>query len=58
MALIGEDLSRPSPDAAADKNKARKANSRTCDQTRKTKRNPESEEDWPCRASRHLDGLS
>ena len=58
MVLIGKDLPRPSPYAAADKNKARKADSRTCYQSRKTKRDPEGEEDRPRRASRHLDRLS
>ena len=58
MVLLGKDLPRPSPYAAADKNKARKADSRTCYQARKTKRDPEGEEDRPRRAGRHLDGLS
>ena len=58
MVLIGKDLPRPSPYAAADKNKARKADSRTCYQARKAKRDPEGEQDRPRRASRHLDGLS
>src|SRR5580692_4425257 len=57
LMLFWKDLPRPSPYAAADKNKARKANSRTCYQARKTKRDPEGEEDWPRRASRHLNGL-
>ena len=58
MVLIGKDLPRPSPYTTADKNKARKADSRTCYQARKTKRDPEGEEDWPRRARRHLDGPS
>lgn len=58
MVLIGKDLPRPSAHAAADKNKTRKANSRTCYQARKTKGDPEGEEDRPRRASRHLDSLS
>ncbi len=58
IVLIGKDLPRPSPNAAADKNKACKADSRTCYQACKTKRDPESEKDRPRRASRHLDGLS
>jgi len=58
MELIGKDLPRPSPYAAADKNKARKADSRTGYQARKTERDPEGKEDRPRRASRHLDRLS
>ena len=58
MVLIGKDLPRPSSYAAKDKNKARKANSRTCYQARKTKRDPEGEEDRPRRTGRHLDRLS
>ena len=58
MLLIGKDLPCPSPNSAKDKNKARKANSRTCYQACKTKRDPEGEEDRPRRACRHLDWLS
>src|ERR1700723_2923944 len=58
MVLIGKDLQCPSPYAAADKNKARKADSRTRYQARKTKRDPEGDEDRPRRACRHLDGFS
>jgi len=58
MVLIGKDLPRPSPYAAADKNKARKANSRTRYKARKTKRDPEGEENRPRRACRHFDGFS
>ena len=43
MVLIGKDLPRPSPYAAADKNNARKADSGTCYQARKAKRDPERE---------------
>ena len=57
-AVIGKDLARPSPNAAADKNKARKADSCACHQARKAKRDPEGENDRPRGASRHLDGLS
>src|SRR5260370_3840394 len=45
MVLIGKDPPRPSPNAAADKNKACKADSRTCYQARKTKPDPASEKD-------------
>ena len=58
MVLIGKDLPRPSAYATADKNKARKADSRTCYQARKTERDPEGKKDRPRRAGRHLDGLS
>jgi hypothetical protein len=58
MVLIGKDLPCPSPYAAAYKYKARKADSRTCYQACKTKRDPEGEKDRPRRASWHLDGLS
>jgi hypothetical protein len=58
MVLIGKDLPRPSPYTAADKNKARKPDARTCYQAGETKRHTEGEEDRPRRASRHLDGLS
>src|ERR1700760_1375951 len=58
MVLIGQDLPSPSPHAATDENKARKADSRTCYKARKTKRDPEGEEERPCRACRHLDRLS
>lgn len=58
MVFIGKDLPRPSAYAATDKDKARKADSRTCYQARKTKRHPEGEEDRPRRAGRHLDGLT
>lgn len=55
MTLIGKNLPRPPPHAAADKNKACKADSRTCYQACKAKRDPKGEEDWPRRASRHFD---
>jgi hypothetical protein len=58
MLLIGKDLPRPSPYAAADNNKARKADACTCYQARKAKRDPKGEQDRPLRAGRHLDGLS
>jgi hypothetical protein len=58
MVLFGKDLTRPSAYAAADKNKARKADSRTCYQAREAESDPEGEEDRPRRASRHLDRLS
>ena len=58
MMLFWKDLPRPSPYAATNKNKARKADSRTCYQAREAKCDPEGEEDRPRRASRHLDGLS
>jgi hypothetical protein len=41
MELFGKDLPRPSRYAAADKNKARNADSRTCYQAREAKRDPE-----------------
>ena len=58
VVLIRKDLPCPSPYAAADKNKARKADSRTRYQARKTERNPEGKKDRPRRAGRHLDRLS
>jgi len=58
MMLIGKALPRPSRYAAANKNKACKADSRTCHQACKTKRNSEGKEDRPRRASGHFDGLS
>ena len=58
MMLIRKDLPRPSAYAAADKSKARKANSRTGYQACKTERDPEGEKDRPRRAGRHLDVLS
>jgi hypothetical protein len=58
MVLIGKALPGPSTYTAADKNKAREADSRTGDQAREAKRDPEGEEERPRCASRHLDGLS
>jgi hypothetical protein len=58
MVLIGKDLPRPSPCAAADKNKTRKADSRTCYQAREAKRDPEGEEHRPRRTCRHFNRLS
>src|SRR5579863_3710131 len=58
MALLRQDLPRPSPYAAANKDKARKADPNACYQARKTKRDPKGEKDRPRRAGRHLDGLS
>jgi len=58
MVLLRKDLPRPTLYATADKNKARKADSRTRYQARKTKRHAEGEEDRPRRASRHLNGFS
>lgn len=58
MVFFGKDLAGPTTYAAADQNKARKANSRTRYKARKTKRDPEGEQDWPRRAGRHLDGFS
>ena len=58
MALSGKELPRPSPYAAAHKNKARNAHSCTCDQAREAKSDPEGEDNRPRRASWHLDGLS
>ena len=57
MMLNWKYLPRPSPYTAADKNKTRKADSHTCYQAREAKGDPEGEDDRPCRASRHLDGL-
>ena len=56
--LVGEDLPCPPAYAAADKDQARKADSRTCYQASETKRDPEGEEDGPRRTCRHLDGLT
>jgi hypothetical protein len=58
VVLMGKGLPRPSPYAAADKNKACKADSRTCHQACKAKCDPKGKEDRPRRVSRHLDGLS
>ena len=58
MMLIGKALPRPSRYAAANKNKACKAHSRTCYQARKTKRDSEGKEDRPRRACGHFDWLS
>lgn len=58
MLLIGKHLPRPSPNAAADKNKACHADAYTRYQAREAKRDSEGEEDRPRCASRHLDGLS
>jgi hypothetical protein len=58
MVLLGKDLPRPSPYAAANKNKTRNADSRTGYKTREAKRNSEGEDNRPRRAGRHLDGLS
>ena len=58
MVFNGKNLARPSAYAAADKNKARKADSRTCHKARKAKRDPEGKKNRPCRARRHFDRLS
>lgn len=56
--LIGKNLPSPPAYAAADKNHARKAHSRTRYQAREAKRDPEGEENGPRRTCRHLDGLT
>ena len=58
MVLLGQDLARPSVNAAAYKNKTRKTDSRTCYQARKAKRDPEGKDDWPRRTRWHFDWLS
>jgi hypothetical protein len=58
MLLVGKDLACPSAYAAANKDKARNADSRSCNEAGKAKHDAEGENDRPRCAGRHLEGVA
>jgi hypothetical protein len=58
MLLVGKDLAGPSAYAAANEDKARNADSRTCNEAGKAKHYAKGENDRPRGAGRHLKGVT